>query len=299
MQVLITGGAGRLGRKLLEVIDRETDWGVRSITRTHVHTEHGSTPINAVTNAEWRALLIDAATGTDIVINTAAISNVDYCETNREEAWWTNVTYTELLLDATRRSGGRFIQISTDHVFDGAAGPYTEEAAPAPINYYGKTKHAAENACLQGTVPATIVRTMWLYGLAHGTKPNFVDWVLQNISQRKQIAVATDELGNPTLTDDVAYGIIRAIERETTGVLHMASNSHISRWTMAQQIAKEWGFSPDPLTPVTSEHIPRPAKRPLQSGLLSLATQSKLGVYFTTLEAGLTTYRVHLKRQLA
>ncbi len=298
MNVLIVGGRGRLGQKLIEVFSRETDWRISSAIRGGVADDDGIKYFDTTSKYEWRNLIEGARWRPDVIINAAGITNVDECERQRAQAWQANVELTEILVDIARRSDAHLVQLSTDHVFNGEAGPYSEIDVPDPINYYGKTKLAAENACKQSADKIAIVRTMWLYGTSIDSRQNFVDWVLQRVSQRRHAAIASDEIGNPTLTDDVAYGILRVVESGHVGLLHMAGAERISRLQFARRIAAEWGFSADVLEPCNSARLNRLARRPLSSGLLSLRAEAILGVTFTGATRGLKAYRINTKRRL-
>jgi dTDP-4-dehydrorhamnose reductase len=295
---MVVGGQGRLGQKLIEVLKRETDWEVSSVVRAGVADRRGVRYFDTGSKREWKELLADIRWTPDVIVNCAAISDVDFCETHRQEAWETNVGLTEIQVELSRKIGARLIQISTDHVFNGEEGPYTENSIPDPINYYGKSKLAADNLCIQSGIDHCIVRTMWLYGSIENGKPTFVDWVLGNVAQRKRIMVASDEIGNPTLTDDVAYGIIRIVEESCNGVINIAGPETVSRETFAAAILNEWGFNPDMIDAVTSAQLGRRARRPLKSGLLTLKASTLLGTRPTEIRNGLKTFRVQTRRRL-
>lgn len=295
---MIVGGQGRLGQKLIEVLKRETDWDISSVVRAGIADRRGVRYFDTGSKREWKELIADIRWTPDIMVNCAAVSDVDFCETHRREAWETNVGLTEIQVELSRKTGARLIQISTDHVFNGEDGPYTEGSIPDPLNYYGKSKLAADNLCIQSGIDCCIVRTMWLYGSIENGKPTFVDWVLSNVAQRKRIAVATDELGNPTLTDDVAYGIMRIIEESTQGIVNLAGPENVSRETFARMILDEWGFATDMIDPIQSADILRRARRPLKSGLMTLKARTLLGTRPLDVLSGLKTFRIQTRRRL-
>jgi dTDP-4-dehydrorhamnose reductase len=295
---MVVGGQGRLGQKLIEVLKRETEWEVSSVVRAGIADRRGVRYFDTASKREWKELLADIRWTPDVMVNCAAISDVDFCETHRQEAWETNVGLTEIQVELCRKTGGKLIQISTDHVFSGEDGPYTESSTPNPINYYGKSKLAADNLCIQSGIDCCIVRTMWLYGSIENGKPTFVDWVLANVAQRKRIAVPGDEFGNPTLTDDVAYGIIRVVEESFQGILNLAGPETVSRETFATAILQEWGFDPEMIDTVTSAELGRRARRPLRSGLLTLKARTSLGTKPTEIRNGLKTFRIQTRRRL-
>jgi dTDP-4-dehydrorhamnose reductase len=179
------------------------------------------------------------------------------------------------------------VQISTDHVFDGEGGPYSEEDRPNPINYYGRTKLAAENICIRSGVEGAVIRTMWLYGARNGKRLNFLDWVIDKIARNEEIPVTDDEIGNPTHYEDLSYGIIRCIEQNGRGTIHIAGPERVSRkdWVtvICQQLMKEKECH---LRTIKSSELTRPARRPLASGLISMRARYELGITMSDVREG-------------
>lgn len=211
----------------------------------------------------------------DVIINTAALTNVDRCEVEREQAWKTNVVIVERLARYCLLNTIKLVQCSTDNVFDGQDGPYDEKAGTHPVNYYGRTKLAAENLCRATEIESLIVRTMWLYGST--TRLAFVEWLVAEMKAGKAVKVAYDEVGNPTHYEDLAWGIIAAIERNVRGTLHLAGRERMTRLEMAQLITDRLKLDATLLVPVTSAELQRAAKRPLNSGLISTRAVSDVG----------------------
>ncbi len=292
LRLMVVGAEGGLGTVVREIAANETDWSVIEITRDRARRIAEETAFDSGSRSAWRALFEAPEWRPDVVINAAAITNVDWCETNRTEAWRNNVTLVENIVGECKRHGSRLIQISSDYVFDGNAGPYTEAATPNPLNYYGKTKLAAENACIGGELNMAIVRTMWLYGEHRRGKPSFVTWLLDTLMAGTPARVVTDEIGNPTYLDDLAYAIIKIIDREGTGILNIAGPNLMSRWDFAQAVVRTFDLNPELLIPVTSGELQRVAKRPISSGLISLRAQTLFGLRLTSVADGLSTCRI-------
>jgi dTDP-4-dehydrorhamnose reductase len=227
------------------------------------------------------------------------MTNVDLCETNREMAWKTNVTAVENVTHAAKMTGARIIHFSTDYVFDGTNGPYAESDRPNPLSYYGRTKLASENLLTTAEIPHTIVRTMVLYGVGNGVKVNFALWLLKNLSEEKPIKVVDDQLGNPTLADDLAYAVLKIIELERTGMYHIAGHDIVSRYEFAVQFADIFGFDKKMITPVKTSSIKQAAPRPLKSGLITLKAETDLGIKISGAAQGLRVFKnqleVHMK----
>ncbi len=203
----------------------------------------------------------------DVIINAAAFTHVDACETQREVCWRANVKGVEYLARVARRIMALLIQISTDYIFDGQNGPYPEDHPPAPIGYYGKAKLAAENAVRMTGIPYAIIRTNVVYGTGADVKNNFFLWVYNSLKAGKPIRVVTDQFNNPTLADDLAAGIHQLIEQSKYGIYHLAGPEYCSRYDFARKIAAVFEFSPDHIHPITSADLPQTAPRPLHGGL--------------------------------
>ncbi len=298
MRVLVVGGDGGLGSVLTQHLTTETDWTIVAVTRAQYRAGSTVRSFDSSHKTSWTSLFADAETRPDVVVNTAAYTNVDGCEQDRERARRDNVDLVSHIVDACRKHDVRLVQLSTDNVFDGKRGPYTETGLPNPINYYGKTKLAAENECRRLDSNVTIVRTMWLYGSGAG-KTSFVEWIAEELSHERSVRVAQDEIGNPTLCEDVAAGIRRILELDVTGICNLAGTEILSRLDVAYIIANWIGADPALIQPVQSSELNRPAARPLQSGLLTLRAQAILGIRGTPLQQGLQfleTQRGRLER---
>ncbi len=287
MNVLITGAEGQLGQTLLRVLRRESDWSFTALTRSYLLTAEGPIPVDPLSKTSWRQALATANWHPNVIINAAAMTNVDRCESNREEAWQSNAQLTETVTRIARIFDSKVIQISTDYVFDGASGPYIETDKPNPINYYGKTKLAAENICAQSAVPLAIVRTMWLYGHSIGPKMSFVRWVRQELSAGRTVNIVSDEFGNPTLLDDLAYAVFKIIDKNISGIINVAGEERMSRLEFARGIAEHLELDSTLISPVTNAELHRAAPRPLQSGLLTIKAKSLFGLHTRPLKHGL------------
>jgi len=231
----------------------------------------------------------------DVIVHTAAVTDVDLCEKERGLAWQVNVGTVENLSYAAKLTGAKIIHLSTDYVFDGKSGPYNELDRPNPISYYGRTKLASENLLLTSGVQNAIIRTMVLYGLGLNVKSNFALWLYNNLKDGKPLRVVDDQFGNPTLADDLAYAILKIIELERTGVYHIAGSDMISRYDFALALARVFNFNKKLITPVKSSAFIQPAPRPLKSGLIILKAQTELDVKMSGVEHGLTVFKNQLE----
>jgi dTDP-4-dehydrorhamnose reductase len=297
-KVLVVGSNGLLGQKITELLLRGSMY---EVTVTSVEPA----PLRPLQSAEYRTLDITSRKDVraivgqlvpDVIVNTAAMTNVDACEHERELAWKINVEGVEHLIDAARKTGSRIIHVSTDYVFDGTSGPYSENDRPEPLNYYGKTKLASENVLRTSDVPFMIARTIVLYGYAPGTRPNFALWLIDSLEKGLPVRVVDDQTGNPTLVDDLAYGIMAGIDLGRTGFYHIAGRDIVSRYEFARQLARVFGLNGGLITPVKTASLSQPATRPLQSGLITLKAEIELGIRPSTAEEGLRILKNQLQR---
>lgn len=253
MRWLVTGSTGMLGTDLVDAL-RRRGHEVRAATRETVDL-----------------LDLDAVTGLvaeqDVVVNCAAWTAVDDAEAHEDDARLVNTTIPGVLADACARTGAWLVQVSTDYVFDGAAGtPYTEEAEPRPRSAYGRTKAAGESA-VRSALPDChlVVRTAWLYG-AHGSC--FPKTMARLVREQGEVSVVTDQVGQPTWTRDVADLIIRLVEaRAAAGTYHATSSGRCSWFEFARAVIEADGGDPSQVLPTTSDAFPRPAPRPAWSVL--------------------------------
>ena len=230
----------------------------------------------------------------DFIIHTAAFTNVDLSEKLREDAWRINVKGVEYIAEAARAIDAQIIHISTDYIFDGKNGPYHENDIPNPIGYYGRTKLASENALrISGTL-FTILRTNVLYGIARNSRPDFVRWVVNSLSQKEKISIVKDQINNPTFIDDLVQAINKIIEFKKTGVYNIGGKEFLSRLEFTKRIAEFFNLDKNLITPITTEELNQPARRPLNSGLWILKAETELGYKPHTIDESLSVMKKEL-----
>ena len=198
-----------------------------------------------------------------IVINAAAYTDVDGCQTETELALQVNGEGVAHLAMISKEIGAKLVQVSTDYVFNGSKGsPYREDDAPAPLSIYGESKLAGElNA--QFNPDFLIVRTQWLYG--HGGK-NFVETMLRLAGERSELAVVDDQIGSPTWTYDLALAIKALVDKGCNGIYHAANSGFVSWNGFAREIFRLSGLGIT-VNPMSTKELGRPAPRPLHSTL--------------------------------
>ena len=213
----------------------------------------------------------------DYIINTAAFTNVDLCETEKETAWKTNVKAVEYLAEACRVIDAHLIHISTDYIYDGKNGPYSENDIPNPLGYYGRTKLASENTLKISGIKHTILRTNVLYGVSENGKADFVYWVIKNLTENKEINIVTDQFNNPTFVDDLISGINKVIEFNKYGIFNIGGKEFLSRFDFTKKIADYFNLNKNLIKPILTTELNQKAQRPLRSGLITLKAETQLG----------------------
>jgi dTDP-4-dehydrorhamnose reductase len=273
MKILVTGANGLLGQHLVKLLIESDAHEIiatgRGVSRTpFVVNERSQYHSLDITNGMEVAAFI-ALNRPDIIIHTAAITQVDECETNPVSCWNTNVTATRFLISAAENIGARFIYISTDFVFDGLAGPYRETDTPEPVNYYGSSKLAAEKAVRESNLNWCIVRTVLVYGnILVGNRSNIVSWVKQNLTAGKNIKVVSDQWRTPTYVEDLAKGILLVMEKNASGIFHISGPEMLSPFDMANATAEYLGLNKTLLEKVNASIFTQPAKRPGKTGFI-------------------------------
>jgi dTDP-4-dehydrorhamnose reductase len=226
----------------------------------------------------------------DVIVNCAAFVDVDRAESERETAWRTNVSAIEYLIESARKTEARIIHISSDFVFDGTKTPYAENAKPNPLNYYGRTKLASENALRASGVHHCILRVPLLYGLEELQWKNMAMRVYDSLQKKKQFAAFTDIQVTPTLIDDLAFAVTRAAELRKHGIYHVGGPEMVSRYEFAVRVAKHFKLDESLIVPITSEG--NVAIRPKKSAFVTLKAQTELSLRLAGIDQGLeVTYR--------
>ena len=294
--ITIVGAGSTTGSALIPMLLEETDETLQLLSSRELAYNDVRIQTHVV-NIRDRNLLKQTvmAAMPHTVINLAAMTNVDKCESDRQTAWDMNVTLVENLARLTRTIDAKLVQISTDYVFDGTKGPYSETSVPNPISYYGKSKLAGENVCMAGNTNAVIVRTNIIYGPPR-ERPDFVRWVLDALESRTPIRVVDDQIGNPTYVDDLAEVIMRLALSKRTGMYHVGGADFVSRYDFAMRIAEFFKLDPSIIARVTTAELAQPARRPLKLGLISLKAETELRMRMRGIESGLSSIRQYLVR---
>lgn len=258
MKILIIGAQGMLGRDLVTRLPTLSDPSfsrIEVIAANHGHVDitHGPNTTKFISQIM-----------PDIIVNCAAFTNVDACETQISESFAVNATGIKNVALAGKETGAKVIHISTDYVFDGTRnGPYSETDKPNPISVYGKSKLEGEREIQEISDNYAIIRTAWLYG---PNKKNFVTTILNLGRQKHTVSVVTDQCGCPTYTADLSYAIWKIISLDLRGLYHVTNDGTCSRYEWARKIFELTGDQVSVL-PVKTADYKRAATVPQNSSL--------------------------------
>jgi dTDP-4-dehydrorhamnose reductase len=261
-KIVVAGASGLLGSKIIGKVEKKY-----AIYPTHATRPLFPNSLKMNITDEIEVKRIFSKVKPDILIHTAAETNVDKCENNKDYALRVNAEGTKVLAKACNQVDARIVYVSTDYVFDGEKGLYTEEDKPNPVNYYGLTKLMGEKYVAELCEGFVILRTSVLYGV-HPEKPNFATWVIKSLKEKKRLTVIEDHYNSPTFADNLAEVILEIIDKRLEGVYHTAGSERISRYKFALKIAETFDFNAGLISPIKmSELKVWTAKRPKDSSL--------------------------------
>lgn len=276
-KILLIGSNGMLGQRTAELFLNKgnTELICASYEQQSVLENINYFNVDLTNQTEVTALLEKISP--DVIVNTAAYTAVDKAETEKELCDKVNVDAVRYLANFAKKKDIHLINISTDYVFDGADGPYTEDAYVNPVGYYGLSKLKGEQEIEKSGCRYTIIRTNVLYGPAKHGRMDFVKWVVSSLRDKKEIKIVTDQINNPTYIDDLVKLIDTAIEKRTIGIFNSGGTEFLSRYDFTMRIAEFFNLNKNLIKPVLTAEFNQPAKRPLKSGLILDKTKSILG----------------------
>lgn len=274
MKIVITGGKGQLGNQLKQILESGKSQ-LGDIPSVYKKNQLILVDVDDLDITNFKDVEDFLNTEKpDLVINSAAMTNVDGCEENKELAFKVNALGARNLAVCCEHIGAKLVQVSTDYVFEGTGNkPYTEYDIPNPASVYGKTKYAGEQYVRDFCSRYFIVRTAWLYG-EHGN--NFVKTIMKLANEKESIKVVNDQLGNPTYAEDLSYHILKIAATEQYGVFNCTCEGTCSWYDFACEIVKLSGINCN-VEPCTTEEFPRPAKRPAFSSLDKMMLRCTVG----------------------
>ena len=279
-KILITGAEGQLGLALHQKLWDKFDVFPTDKIISKSRYSRSSKALDITDRSDVKTTINEI--NPDIIINCAAFTDVDGSERNKNQAHMVNVVGLQNLIHASDHNT-YFVQISSDYVFDGDAGPYSEEDHTFPINYYGKTKLEAENILRGSRRKYLIIRTNVLYSEGLIFRTNFFSWVYKSLVNKKSISVVNDQISNPTYVPHLVEVIFLCIILNTEGIYHYGSDDYLSRYEFAIIIAEVFGFDKSLILPIDTKSLldkvkSYTAERPVNSGLKADKIESELNI---------------------
>ena len=288
LNVFITAGSGLLGKALLETCPNKY-----KLNATYFPNKPDKFPksINFfelnITNRD-KVLNCIRRIKPDVIIHTASIGNVDFCEKNKDISWSTNINGTKNIIEAAKECNSEIIYISSNAVFDGNNPPYKEEDEINPINYYGETKVICERLVKNSKLKSVIIRAILMYGWHNSLeRQNMVTWILDSISKGVPLKIVNDTYSNPLLSLNCADAIWATIKKEKTGIFHVAGADCISRYDFALKIVEIFNLDKSILTPVPNSYFTGIAPRPCNTCFCTDKMEQELGIKSIGVEEGL------------
>src|SRR5712692_5562583 len=266
MRILVTGASGLLGNRLIELaLKRGHD--VISGYKDHVPGYGKPMAFDLTQSAEVRRVFSEVHP--DVVINAAAMTDVDKCELEAEAAFAANSKAVSNIVDAAKETESFVVQVSTDYVFDGDRGGYSEHDETHPVNKYGESKLEGEEAVMRGLDKEmwSIARSSVVYGWGRASRPNAATFVYEKLSKGESIRMVHDQFSSPTLNTSLSAMLIEIAERRIPGIIHTAGASRLNRFDFALGLAKTFQLDATLIQAVQARELQWKAKRPTDSSL--------------------------------
>ncbi|MCU0326998.1 MAG: NAD(P)-dependent oxidoreductase [Spirosomaceae bacterium] len=279
-KILITGSNGLLGQKLVELLTQQPNIQTIATARgeNRLPQKEGYEYQQMDITDRQQVLDVIASVKPDVVIHTAAMTNVDQCEAEKDNCWKQNVNAVEYIVEACEKNNVFLCHVSTDFIFDGKAGPYDETAEANPLSFYGWSKYAAEKAVTNSNIRWAIARTVLVYGIAHDmSRTNIILWVKNSLEAGKNIKVVTDQWRTPTLAEDLAKGCFLIADKEAEGIFNISGKDFLTPYEMAIMTADYFGLDKNLIAQADGSTFTQPAKRPPRTGFVLDKPREVLG----------------------
>ena len=264
LKVLITGASGLVGSKLLESATRAGHDTI-AICNQHDARSPKVYRLDLRNQDDLRKVLRHVSP--DVVVHSAAMTDVDLCERDARMAFLINASTTQVLAEECANGGCHLVYVSTDYVFDGQRGNYKETDPANPINAYGKSKVAGEEA-VQGASPSfCVARTSVVYGWGREFRPNFAGRIYKELKAGRAVKVVNDQYASPTLNSQLARMLLEVAEKRVQGIIHLAGAARLSRYEFAHEMARIFKMPAELVIPTNADSSSWIAKRPRDSSL--------------------------------
>lgn len=294
-KVLITGTNGLLGQKLIYKLLSEKKFDIiatsRGENRLLLREGYTYSPLEITSREDVKNVF--SKYRPDYIINTAAMTNVDQCEKEKEECRKANVDSVLYMVEALAKLKGDnydpfFLHLSTDFIFDGENGPYTEDDEPNPISFYGQSKLDSEDIVIASSLRWAIARTIIVYGIVDNmSRSNIVLWAKDALSKGQTINVVDDQFRSPTLAEDLADGCMLIVEKEAEGIWNISGKETMSILDLVKKVADYYYLDKSLINPIKSSTLNQPAKRPPRTGFILDKAINELGYNPHSFEEGI------------
>ena len=294
-KVIVLGSNGLLGQTLTSKLLQKENYNVipmaQGENRNPKVTDgiYQSIDINDLENLKERIENVQP----EYLVNAIAMTNVDACEDNQEECKKVNTDLVKELSEICKTINSHLIHISTDFIFDGKKGDYTEVDIPQPVNYYGWSKLWAEEAIINSGVSYSILRTILVYGKVNQMKrDNIVLWLVKSLKEKNPIYLVNDQWRMPTYIGSLADACILSMEKKARGIYNISGKDQLSIYEMGVKIADYFGLDSSLISSIPTAQLMQNAKRPVKTGFNLSKAKNDLGFQPLTLEEGLTLLKI-------
>jgi dTDP-4-dehydrorhamnose reductase len=297
-KIIVTGSNGLLGQKVtdLSIQDPEIELIATSVgpNRHNLKDGYRYEELDVLDLDRLNELV--AKYLPDSIIHTAAMTNVDACEAERAKCYALNVQSVKNLVEVCQRMDIQLIHLSTDFIFDGEDGPYTEEAEPNPLSYYGEAKLESELILKSSSCRWAILRTIIVYGIVNDmSRSNIVLWAKGALEKGEPINVVNDQWRMPTLAEDLAKCCLLAVKKNASGVFNVSGKDLMSILEIVERVADHYGLNKSLIKAITAESLNQAAKRPKKTGFILDKAILELGYSPHSFEEGMAFMDKQLK----
>jgi dTDP-4-dehydrorhamnose reductase len=299
--ILVTGSNGLLGQKLTDLLKGNSTYKLIATARgeDRYPDKSGYTYVSLDITNEQEVEQVLSAHKPDAVIHTAAMTNVDQCETDQAGCDELNVKAVQYIVQACEKHHIYLAHLSTDFIFNGDKGPLTEEEKPDPISYYGESKLKAEHIVQAMKGKWSILRTVLVFGIVSDmSRSNIVLWVKNNLEQNKIIKVVNDQWRTPTLAEDLAMGCFLAVDKQAQGVYNISGADLLTPYDIAQHTATFFKLDASLIEKADSSTFQQAARRPLKTGFIIDKAKRDLGYQPHTFEQGIQVLADQLSQKV-
>jgi dTDP-4-dehydrorhamnose reductase len=297
IKVVVTGSNGLLGQSLINLLLKEKEvykvFGLSRGDNRSGRDDFSYISIDIINEKKLKEILLE--TEPNVIINTAAMTQVDDCEGDRKACDLLNVSVVEWLGEISEKIEAHLIHLSTDFIFDGIKGNYKETDVPNPLSYYGVSKLKSEEVLINSKISYTILRTILVFGKVYDmSRSNIVLWVKSMLEKGKEITIVDDQFRSPTYVEDLALACKIAMDKKAKGIFNISSNELLSVYEIVQQIADVFHLDKKLIKPISTSTLNQTAPRPAKTGFDLSKTNRVLEFYPESFKESLEKFRQSL-----